>query len=54
MEAVNERRELVSKIVPSGERVVVTVEREDGERGRQIVKVWRERKDAGRSDTEVN
>lgn len=41
---VAERRELVSKIVPSGEVVHVTVEQEDGPRKRQIVKVWREKK----------
>lgn len=39
------REPLFSKIVPRGERVVVTVETEDGERGRTVVKVERERKD---------
>lgn len=42
--AKEERRELVSKIVPSGEVVVITVEQEDGPRKRQVVKVWREPK----------
>lgn len=55
MEAVDERRELVSKIVPRGERIVVTVEQEGGDRGRSIVKVWREKKNAiTLADSEVN
>ena len=37
------KRELVSKIVPSGERIHVTIEQEDGPRKRQVVKVWREK-----------
>lgn len=45
----DERRELVSKIVPSGEIVVITVEQEDGPRKRQVVKVWREPKTMQRS-----
>jgi hypothetical protein len=41
----SERKELVKKVVPAGDRVVVTVEQEDGARGRQIVRVWRESKE---------
>jgi hypothetical protein len=38
-----QREPLFSKIVPRGEKVVVTVETEDGGRERTIVKVWREK-----------
>lgn len=38
-----DKEPLFSKIVPRGERVVVTVETEDGERERTVVKVWREK-----------
>jgi hypothetical protein len=38
-----DREPLFSKIVPRGEKVVVTVETEDSGRERTIVKVWREK-----------
>lgn len=40
----DERRELVTRMVPPGEVIHITVEHEDGERGRQVVTVWREPK----------
>ena len=40
-----ERRELVTRMVPPGEVIHITGESEDGERGRQVVTVWREPKE---------
>jgi hypothetical protein len=43
-ETVPERELLLTRIIGRNERIVTTVETENGPRGRQIVKVWKERR----------